>query len=133
MTPGMNCGVSWAWDSGAASEAAPERGEQNLPPEPPSGNPRPPPVLANPAETSPPGSRYLYKYVYDDSHLRSSFFSRGVPGWPPLKNLPSQTRQALPTASSGIRQLAPGGKARAFADIVGDRLGQSEQRQFQNL
>ena len=36
-------------------------------------------------------------------------------------------------ASSGIRQLAPGGKARAFADIVGDRLGQSEQRQFSNL
>jgi len=34
-------------------------------------------------------------------------------------------------ASSGIRQ--PGGKARAIADIVGDRLGQSEQRQFQNL
>ena len=34
---------------------------------------------------------------------------------------------------NGIRQLAPGGKARAFADIVGDRLGQSEQRQFQNL
>ena len=28
--------------------------------------------------------------------------------------------------------LAPGGKARAFADL-GDRLGQSEQRQFQNL
>src|SRR3989454_913779 len=64
----------------------------------------------------------------------SSFFSRG--GGPrlaaPLKNLSSQIRQAAPSLL-GIRQLAPGGKARAFADIVGDRLGQSEQRQFQNL
>ena len=63
----------------------------------------------------------------------SSFFSRGGPRLAaPLKNLSSQTRQAAPSLL-GIRQLAPGGKARAFADIVGDRLGQSEQRQFQNL
>jgi len=38
--------------------------------------------------------------------------------------------EKLPRA---LPHLAPGGKARAFADIVGDRLGQSEQRQFQNL
>src|SRR5439155_17801662 len=69
--------------AGRRQEAVPERGEQDLPPEPPSGNPRPPPVLANPAETSPSGSRYLYKYVYDGSHLRVKLFFSGVPGWPP--------------------------------------------------
>src|SRR5437016_146298 len=63
----------------------------------------------------------------------SSFFSRGVPGWPPPKKSVFSGLAKLPPASSGIRQLAPGGKARAFADIVGDRLGQSEQRQFANL
>jgi uncharacterized phage protein gp47/JayE len=34
---------------------------------------------------------------------------------------------------TGIRQLAPGAKARAFADIVGDQLGEMETRQFINL
>src|SRR5205823_4707810 len=33
--------------------------------------------------------------------------------------------EARPLTGNGIRPLAPGGKARAFADIVGDRLGQS--------
>lgn len=36
-------------------------------------------------------------------------------------------------AQTGIRQLAPGGKARAFCDIVADKLGQLEARQFANL
>lgn len=34
---------------------------------------------------------------------------------------------------TGIRQTSPGGKARAFADIVGDQLGTLETRQFINL
>jgi hypothetical protein len=33
-------------------------------------------------------------------------------------------------AQSGIRQLAPGGKARAIADIVSDKMGELETRQF---
>src|SRR5207249_12045259 len=73
----------------------------------------------------------LHKYVYNGPCLRSSFFLWG----PRPTTLPRQAASEEVTflASSGIRQLAPGGKARAFADIVGDRLGQSEQRQFQNL
>jgi hypothetical protein len=34
---------------------------------------------------------------------------------------------------TGITQINPGGKARAFADIVGDQLGLSEGRQYLNL
>jgi uncharacterized phage protein gp47/JayE len=34
---------------------------------------------------------------------------------------------------TGIRQTSPGGKARAFCDIVGDQLGSLEARQFVNL
>ena len=34
---------------------------------------------------------------------------------------------------TGIKQLAPGAKARAFADIVGDRIGEMEARMFVNL
>ena len=33
-------------------------------------------------------------------------------------------------AAAGIRQLSPGGKARAFSDIVGDKIGESEARGF---
>ncbi len=36
-------------------------------------------------------------------------------------------------AATGIRQLAPGGKARAFGDIVADKLGELENNQFVNL
>ena len=39
--------------------------------------------------------------------------------------------QAL--AETGIRQTAAGGKARAFCDIVGDKLGEMETRQFLTL
>lgn len=35
--------------------------------------------------------------------------------------------------NSGIQQLAPGGKARALCDIVADKLGELENRQFLNL
>jgi hypothetical protein len=49
-----------------------------------------------------------------------------------LKPAP-ETLPRCPRLRNGLRQLAPGGKARAFADIVGDRLGQSEQRQFASL
>ena len=34
---------------------------------------------------------------------------------------------------SGITQLAPGGKARAFADIVASQLGVIETNQFVNI
>lgn len=43
----------------------------------------------------------------------------------------SEILEAL--AQTGIRQLSPGGKARAFADIVGDKIGQMEAQQFLNL
>ena len=33
----------------------------------------------------------------------------------------------------GIRQLAPGGKARAFGDIVANELAELENRQFMNI
>jgi len=36
-------------------------------------------------------------------------------------------------AQSGIRQLAPGAKARAFADIIADKLGQLGAESFNNL
>lgn len=36
-------------------------------------------------------------------------------------------------AQTGIRQLAPGGKARAFVDIVADKIGRLETAQFNNL
>jgi uncharacterized phage protein gp47/JayE len=39
--------------------------------------------------------------------------------------------QAL--ANTGIRQFAAGGKARAYADIVADKLGELETREFVNL
>ena len=39
--------------------------------------------------------------------------------------------QAL--ANTGITQLTPGGKARAYGDIVADKLGQMELREFLNL
>ena len=39
--------------------------------------------------------------------------------------------QAL--ANTGITQLAPGGKARAYGDIVADKLGEMELREFLNL
>ncbi len=35
--------------------------------------------------------------------------------------------------ATGIRQTSPGGKARAFCDIVASALGESETRQFANL
>lgn len=35
--------------------------------------------------------------------------------------------------NSGIQQLAPGGKARALCDIVADKLGDLENRQFVNM
>ena len=34
---------------------------------------------------------------------------------------------------AGIRQLAPGGKARAFGDIVANELAELESRQFANI
>ena len=36
-------------------------------------------------------------------------------------------------SATGIRQLAPGGKARAFGDIVANELAELENRQFQNI
>ena len=36
-------------------------------------------------------------------------------------------------SQTGIRQLAPGGKARAFGDIVANELADLEQRQFANI
>jgi hypothetical protein len=36
-------------------------------------------------------------------------------------------------AATGIRQLAPGGKARAFADAVADKLAELDRRSFSNL
>ena len=36
-------------------------------------------------------------------------------------------------SATGIRQLAPGGKARAFGDIVANELAELEQRQFANI
>lgn len=36
-------------------------------------------------------------------------------------------------AETGIRQLAPGGKARAFADLVASKMGELETQQFLNL
>jgi uncharacterized phage protein gp47/JayE len=35
--------------------------------------------------------------------------------------------------ATGIRQTSPGGKARAFCDIVGDKIGEMETRQYVNL
>jgi hypothetical protein len=36
-------------------------------------------------------------------------------------------------ATTGVKQLSPGGKARAFFDIVADMIGRSEQAQFYNI
>jgi uncharacterized phage protein gp47/JayE len=43
----------------------------------------------------------------------------------------SEILEAL--AATGIKQTSPGGKARAFCDIVGDKLGEIETRQYVNL
>ena len=134
-------GVSWGLGQRGGLRGRPREGRTKPPARTSFWEPSPAAGPGSPGETSPSASRYLYKYVYDDPRLSVKlFFSGGGPRLAaPLKNLSSQTRQADPEkevtflASSGIRQLAPGGKARAFADIVGDRLGQSEQRQFQNL
>jgi hypothetical protein len=44
-----------------------------------------------------------------------------------------QTNILAAISQTAITQLSPGGKARAFSDIVGDQLGQLESNEFQNL
>ena len=44
-----------------------------------------------------------------------------------------QTDILAALSATGIRQLAPGGKARAFGDILANELAELEQRQFLNI
>jgi|HubBroStandDraft_4_1064222.scaffolds.fasta_scaffold775368_1 hypothetical protein len=44
-----------------------------------------------------------------------------------------QTDILAALSATGIRQLAPGGKARAFGDIVANELAELENRQFSNI
>src|SRR5439155_20956351 len=76
--------------------------------------PCPPPVLANPAETSPTGSRYLYKYVYRGLLPQVKLFSsaKEASADRPQKSLLFRLAGLPPEevtflASSGIRQASP--------------------------
>lgn len=51
----------------------------------------------------------------------------------PLTTVQYQVAMLQALANTGITQFAAGGKARAFADIVADQLGQMETREFLNL
>ncbi len=61
---------------------------------------------------------------------------RGKPGIKTLILKSYQTKETefrVALSATGIRQLAPGGKARAFGDIVASELAQLESRQFLNI
>src|SRR2546427_12725926 len=98
----MNCGVSRGYRQRGGLRGRPREWRKKLPARTSFWDPRrfwepcPPPVLANPAESSPSGSRYLYKYVYSNPRLRVKLFLGGSQAGRPLKNLSSQTRHAAP-------------------------------------
>ena len=90
----MNCGVSWGYRQRAASEAAPESGEKNFPPEPPSGTRA---ASGNPARRRSWLTRlrlllrgrdiYINMYTTAPCLRSSSFLGGSQAGRPPKKSV----------------------------------------------